>query len=358
VYTHEQSNAPWSGAAKSDTHTVWFGPGELAEQQSAPWRQWHEWRKGGRIIDWLQRQEIGAVAVSGYNDLGRTRIIRWCRSNNIPCFLFADSNIRGDTAAGLRAHVKRAYVSWAVRSCAGVMPFGSLGREYFLKYGADPKRIFYFPCEPDYGLIEGLPEQDLAEARARFGFSSGRRRVLYCGRLVRVKRVDLLIDAFAALASELPDWDLIVIGDGPLRDELFARVPASLKDRVKWLGFIDDQKLISAIYRNCDVLALPSEYEPWALVVNEGAAAGLALLTSDAVGAAAELVRDGVNGAVFVAGNPSDLLGKLRTVTDPSQVDRLKAGSRTVLASWRTTGDPVEGMRRALGSVIGSCFYG
>lgn len=348
VYTHEKSNAPWTNAADLDTRPVCFGPGELAESQSALSRQWHEWRKGGRIIRWLRHEKIDAVAIHGYNDLGRHRVVQWCHRNHVGCFLFADSNIRGDTVTGLKAWIKRAYLHRLIRNCTGVMPCGSLGRDYFLKYGAAPSKIHYFPCEPDYDLIQNLSGEEITAARTQFHLSPDRRRIIYCGRLVDVKRVDLVIDAFVSIAADRPDWDLLIVGDGPRKRELLSRVPTALTNRVRWLGFIDDQKLVSAIYRSCDVLALPSDYEPWALVINEAAAAGLAMVASDAVGAAAELVRDGMNGAIFAAGSLNDLVVKLAIVTDPAQIDGLKRGSSRVLEDWRRSADPVDGLRRAL----------
>jgi glycosyltransferase involved in cell wall biosynthesis len=194
--------------------------------------------------------------------------------------------------------------------------------------------------------------EKIAEARERFDLSPGRRRLIYSGRLVGLKRVDLLIDAFASIAADRPEWDLVVLGDGTLKANLMARVPTELAKRVRWLGFIDNQELVSAIYRSCDMLVLPSDYEPWALVVNEAAAAGLAIVASDSVGAAAELVRTGVNGEIFLSGNLRDLSAKLTLVTDSAKIDRFKAGSNTVLAEWRSSADPVEGLRQALRTAL------
>jgi glycosyltransferase involved in cell wall biosynthesis len=190
-------------------------------------------------------------------------------------------------------------------------------------------------------------------ARQRFGLAAGRRRIVYSGRLADVKRVDLLVDAFATVAGDRPDWDLLVVGDGPLREALAGRIPPALRGRVTWTGFLDDQETISALYKSCDVLVLPSEYEPWAVVINEAAAAGLAIVASDVVGAAAELVRDGVNGRTFPAGDGAALTAALRDVTAPDvtapdRADAMKAASAAVLADWRRRGDPVEGLRAAL----------
>jgi Glycosyl transferases group 1. len=59
---------------------------------------------------------------------------------------------------------------------------------------------------------------------------------------VPVKAVDQAIDAFASVAYRLPDLDLVIVGDGPLREELKERVPGPLASRVIFAGFFDKQE--------------------------------------------------------------------------------------------------------------------
>jgi glycosyltransferase involved in cell wall biosynthesis len=348
AYTHEESNAPWSFHVPPEINPVSFGRGESSRDQSKPRYALREWRKGGRILRWMAENDVRAAVVSGYNDPGLVRILRGCHRRRRPTFLFGDSNVRGDHTAGLKAIVKRGLVGRAVRWSTGVMPCGTLGQAYFEKYGATPEQVFFFPYEPDYGLPSRVKEEQVAAARARLGLTPGRRRIVYSGRLVPVKRVDLLIDGFAAIAGQRPEWDLLIIGDGPERERLRARVPGELRNRVTWTGFLDDQETVTALYRSADVLALLSDFEPWAVVVNEAAAAGLAIVATDVVGAAAELVRDGVNGAIVPPGDLAAVTRALLDVTDPTNTDRMKAASAGVLADWRRRGDPVQGLRRAL----------
>jgi len=228
------------------------------------------------------------------------------------------------------------------------MPCGTLGQAYFEKYGARPDQVFFFPYEPDYDLVTQITADAIAAAQQRFGLDPARRRLVFSGRFARMKRVDLLIDAFAAIAPDRPDWDLLIIGDGSLRAQLRARLPNALESRVTCAGFLDDPKTVATLYRASDVLVLPSEVEPWAVVINEAAAAGLAIVASEVVGAAAELVRDGVNGRIFPAGDVAALRGALLDVTRADRTDAMKAASATVLADWRRRGDPVAGLRRAL----------
>jgi len=348
VFTHSVSNAPWQPALPDDIRPINFGEGERSADQAKPQRAWHEWKKAGRIIRWMRREDIRVIVVGGYNDLGRLRLIHWCRRHGVPCMMFADSNVLGDRNSGLKRHVKRWIVQWVVRNCAGLMPCGTLGRQYFIKYGADPNLIFYFPYEPDYGMMMTLSTGEIDSIRGEFGLLLGRKRVVFSGRLVKEKRADLLVDAFAKIADSRPDWDLLVIGDGPLRESLKSRLPTRLTGRVMWTGFLDDQRKIAGLYRLCDVLVLPSDFEPWALVINEAAASGLAIVSSDVVGAAAELVRPGVNGELFRAGDLESLVDKLRIVTDDANTIRLQQGSADVLADWRRRGDPVQGLTDAL----------
>lgn len=350
LYSWNEGDQPWK-LTDPDVRPVSFAvPGEVDNDQ--PVRSaWSDWRKAGRKIDWLREHGVRAVVVSGYNRLGALRIAGWCKWNDIPCFVTGDANVHADRATGWKRFAKTLVVRWMLRQCDGALPFGTAGRRFFENYGADPKRIFLFPGEPDYSRIEALTEPEIQAAASAHGLKSDRRRIVFCGRLIRVKRVDLLIDAFVKIASDRPEWDLVIIGDGPLKRELQARVPVGLESRVRWTGFIADQNRVAGIYRSCDVLALPSDHEPWALVVNEAAAAGLALVTSDVVGAAEDLVRPGVNGATFARGDVTDLAKALESVTAADKIDTLKSGSSAVLAEWRRSADPVKGLRNALQSV-------
>ncbi len=348
IFTHEQSNANWSFDPPAEINPVSFGKGESSNNQASLKFALHEWRKAGEIIRWIQREQVRAIVMLGYNDLGRLRIIRWCARRGVPCFLWGDSNIKGDLATGFRALVKNAVVSYVVKLCTGILPCGSLGRAYFLKYGANPGRIYYFPVEPDYDLVQNLAPGEISAALTRFGLQPERQRIVFSGRLANIKRPELLLEAFAEIAASRPDWDLVFIGDGPLREQLKRTVPEALVGRVCFTGFLDDQRIVGALYRGSRVLVLPSDYEPWALVINEAAAAGMAIIATEVVGAAAELVRDGVNGRLVPPGDPAALRQALLDATEFGRIDSMCQASRPILDEWRHRGDPVAGLRKAL----------
>ena len=348
AYLLEQNDQPWTGEQDAMTRPVIFGPGEsvLAFRLFAdiPF----DFFKGGRVIRWIKDNNIRAVVIGGYSDAARYRTILWCRRHGIPCFLTGDSNIRADVATGLKRLVKHIIVRAAVNRCDLVMPYGRRGHEYYRRYGVPDDRLSFFPYEPDYEMIRNLPQDRIEAARARFNLSPNRQKLVICGRLVRIKRVDLAIAAFSAIAAQRPQWDIIVIGSGPLKESLRASIPEALRPRVVFTGFIDQPADIAAVLHNCQVLVHTAERDAWGLVLNEAAAAGLAIISSDDTGAAGDLVEDGVNGRLFPSGDLASLSRCLLEVTDPAHTQTMRHASLRVLADYRRRADPVANLRSAL----------
>jgi glycosyltransferase involved in cell wall biosynthesis len=347
-FTHGRADFNWEIPGMSAINPVFLAAVEEDVRGAGRIGNWlRELARATRIIERARREDVAAFVINGYNDLTRLHLVRWCRGHGLPAFVRGDSNIRGDTATGLRAALKRKLVGWVLRNAAGAMPMGRLGQEYFEKYGADPRRCFWVPYEPDYGHFARGDPAEVEAFRDRHGLSPARRHVLSCGRLVAVKRVDLAIDAFARVAARRPEWDLLVAGTGPLRRELTRRVPRELSDRVHFLGFLDVDGTRLA-YHASEVLVLPSDEEPWAVVVNEAMAAGLPVVATDVVGAAWELVQDRASGRLVPRGDLEALVEALLDVTDPANLPRYRQAVGPALAAWRTRADPVSGVRAAL----------
>lgn len=396
LFTHDQPDQPWDLEATADIRPVAFGKGHAAQGRAHPRHVPRDLAKARRIARYITTNGVRAVVMCGYSDACRVALMLWLRWRGIPVLLFNDGNIRSEKPGSWRRIVKALTVRPLMRCCSAFLPCGTLGAALMHRAGARSERIFFFPYEPEYALIaRATRAQGLAELQA-FGLpDQGRRRIVFCGRMIPEKRPGVALEAFAALAPSRPEWDLVLIGDGPLRADLQARVPPDLAARVAFTGFIGAQERIAAIERACDVLVLPSAYEPWGLVVNEAVAAGMAVVSSDAVGAAAELVKPGMNGEIVSAcaeapgGDPVDEPTRVPGIERPAltstasstpaytrfgfgpehtawsaaftralgvctaadRIDGLKAGSAPVLAEWRRRGDPVDGLRRALHAV-------
>ncbi len=342
LFTHEHASSPWQYRDVPEIRPVLFGRGESTQAGTGLGGPWRAWQKAGEIIQWLEAHQIEMLIVLGYNDLTRLRLIRWAEQRRIPCYLFGDSNVLGDRATGWRRWVKRRYVPWVLRQVTGVLHCGRLGYRYFENYGVPASRLHPFPYEPDY--------DSLAQPPVPADLPAGRRRFLFVGRMIAAKRPDLLVEAFLRIAPQRPEWDLVMIGDGPLRASLADRVPPELRSRIDWKGFLGNYGELSAYFQACDVFVLPSDYEPWGVVLTE-AAVHLALVASSVVGAAADVIEDGVNGRLFPPGDQRRLEEAMLSASDPGETSRMKAASPEVLARFRRRTDPVSTLRRLAGAV-------
>jgi glycosyltransferase involved in cell wall biosynthesis len=348
LITHGPADFDWNMTMPEAIHVSHFGAAGDSPTAGTFRRPLYEWRKGGRLIDYLKANDVRAVIMFGYRYISYRRTIRYCHQSGIPLFVNNDSNIQNDRrmSPAKRWLKARMYGSW-IRQVSGVMPMGKFGDQFFIRYGANPQRLYRVPYTPDYDSFAERDETRLQQFRQKFGLSTGRKYFLYSGRLAPVKRVDLLIDAFGTIAAERPDWGLVVAGDGPLGDELRRRVPESLRRRVIWTGFLEQDELKSA-YHASEVLVLPSDFEPWAVVVQEALAAGLVVVASDAVGSAHELIADGLGGRIFPTGDLGALQEAMLEVSAANALSGHKQRPRDALDKWRNNTNPVNEIRRAL----------
>jgi glycosyltransferase involved in cell wall biosynthesis len=151
---------------------------------------------------------------------------------------------------------------------------------------------------------------------------------LFCGQIVSRKGVDLLVKSFCLLAQEHKDVRLTIVGDGPLRESLIASVPEAIRPRVTWAGFKEADEL-PPFFAQANVFVLPSLHDGWGVVINQAISAGMPVIASDAVGAAADLVSDGANGIIFPNQNEEALTAALRFFTDhPDCIHRFGKISR------------------------------
>lgn len=348
IYTHTQGVANRAQRDESDVNAVFFDTGEATPDRNKPGNQLNNIRRANRILNYFKENNVKAAILLGYNDICMLSLFRKCRRAGIKTYLWSDSNAMADSATGIKRTIKQRIISYVDRLSSGIFVCGSLGRDFFKNYGVHESRIIYSPYEPDYSMIRNLPDEAIERTRELYKLDSNRRRFVFCGRLVPAKRPDLAIRSFLQTAKERPDWDLLMIGGGDALGELKSMVPAELTQRVLFTGFIDDQEAISSLYRLSDVLVHPCEIEPWGLIINEAAAAGLAIITTKACGAGPELVEDGQNGFLIEPGTSEELTQAMIRISEPGAADTFKRESAGVLTRWSQQADPVMGIRKAL----------
>jgi glycosyltransferase involved in cell wall biosynthesis len=158
-------------------------------------------------------------------------------------------------------------------------------------------------------------ENPLMAVRGRanvIGDPGARRTLLSVGRLDAQKDHATLIDAFAGIASEVPDWDLSIVGDGPLRSELEAKISAlGMNSRIRMPGVFAD---IGAQYTRAQLFVQPSRYESLGLTTAEALVHGLpAVGFADCTGTNC-LIQDSVTGEL-VSGDVPRAAALARTLS-------------------------------------------
>jgi len=149
------------------------------------------------------------------------------------------------------------------------------------------------------------------------------RRFVFIGRMVEAKSVDKLAEAYRIYRQrETNPWPLICCGSGHLQSCLENEAGIRVE------GFVQPAKM-PELLASAGCLILPSQFEPWALVVHEAAAAGRLILASENVGAVTHLVQPGYNGFIFnnkdVAGL-AILMSRVSAMTD-TELDRMSRAS-------------------------------
>ena len=160
----------------------------------------------------------------------------------------------------------------------------------------------------------------------------GVHRILGLGRLERVKGFDLLIRAFASIATTRPEWELTILGDGPERDALTAEIARSgLGRRISLPGYASDA--MGALQR-ADLFVLSSRYEGFPNALCEAMACGVPVVAFDCPSGVAEIVRDGVDGLLVPAEDEGALSAAMaRLIADPEA--RRRMGGRAIEVSDR-----------------------
>jgi glycosyltransferase involved in cell wall biosynthesis len=210
---------------------------------------------------------------------------------------------------------------------------------------AFPDRIRTIPPAVDpIGFVPGTAARGMA--RRKLGLPAGIRIVGTVGRIDYQKAPEQWVDALASVAED-DVWG-VWIGDGPMHDEMLARVRRrGMADRFRLLGHRDD---VAELLPALDVFALASRYEGLPCALVEAMEAGVPVVAT-AVNAVPDLVIPGETGLLVPPDEPA-LLGRAMgyLLNEPDEAQRMAAAARVSLGG-RYTPD-------ALGVVLDHTYRG
>lgn len=157
--------------------------------------------------------------------------------------------------------------------------------------------------------------------------------VVAAGRLYPVKRYDLLIEAFAKVAAERPEWRLRIYGKGPERAALRAAVDRlALNDHVFLMG---PHATLETEWAKASVAAVSSEWESFGMTILEAMHAGVPVVSTDCPHGPGEIITDDSDGLLVPPGDPDALTtALLRLIDDTDLRHRLGTTARTTVQRY------------------------
>lgn len=221
----------------------------------------------------------------------------------------------------LRNPLFRLLRKWTINKCAHLCVVSSAMEKTCFALGVDKSKLST--------ISMGVDLTNIFYPAA--GVERKPERLIFVGRLVEKKGVQILIDAMQVIVAGNPDAELLVIGDGPLRKSIAAQVKDSgLSKNVVFKGAISNDQL-PALYSSASVSVVPSiidrqgDQEGLGLVMIEALGCGCAVVASS-LEPIKDVIIDGVTGLLSTPGNSAELAEKIILLLTDSGLCRRIAG--------------------------------
>lgn len=304
-------------------------------------RQWklELHRKMWRALDEIKPD---VVVVPGWSFADALSALLWCVKRNTPSVVMSESTAWDEPRVAWKEWIKRRLVKLNSTGLAGGKPH----TDYLVQLGLPRGSIF-----PGYDVVDNdyfARNADAARGQGTVAYRQHglpKRYFLASARFVEKKNLFRLIQAYGRyrdLAGKVeagksnPEiWDLVLLGDGPLKPELNRLVSElGLEICVHRPGFKQYHEL-PVYFGLASAFVHPSTTEQWGLVVNEAMASGLPVLVSNRCGCAADLIAEGVNGFTFDPENVEQLTQlMLKTSLENFPLATFSAESRRIISNW------------------------
>lgn len=257
------------------------------------------------------------------------------RSSGTP-FLFGTdaSSIAPRDARAWKVPIKKALWPLLFSLADQVIVPSTPAKELMMSLRIAEERVTLTPYSVDNDWwMEQSSHVNREEVREQWGATRDTRVILFCAKLQPWKRPLDLLRAFSK--AHIPGALLLYAGEGLLRPQLEQEAAAlGITEQVRFLGFVNQSQL-PGVYTAADLMVLPSDYEPFAVVVNEASCCGCPVSASDRVGAARDLIAPVNPELMFPCGNVDALAAVLRkALADPARLIEMARAARRRMEEW------------------------
>lgn len=280
------------------------------------------------VLNKINEYSPDKIVIYGWNYDSHLKVLKYFK-NKVPIYFRGDSHLINNKLS-IRTFIRKVYLSYIYKHIDFAIAVGVNNKKYYKWAGLKNKQILFAPHAIDNKKFEITDSKKVSSIRTDLNIPDDYTIFLYCGSFEDRKRVSDLILAKSKLSNE--KCSLVIVGAGKNDTFLFDLANQQNDKNIHFIGFVNQSELPS-YYALSDVFVLPSEIETWGLVINEAMAAGLAIIASDKVGAADDLVTN--NGFQYKCGSISDLLEKmLKLINDRKLLESFKNQSKINISNW------------------------
>lgn len=282
------------------------------------------------IINEIKKFNPDALLVYGWAYQSHLKVLRHFKGKIQVWFRGDSTNL--NTNGWLKALIRKTFLKWVYQHVDIAFYVGSANKAYYEKHGLTNQKLIFAPHAIDNHRFAALPSKGYTDLRKTLNITTKDILVLFAGKLDHKKNPSLLLKAFADI--DMPNAHLLFVGNGSLEEELKDRVKNEMIKNVHFISF-QNQSQMPIIYQACDIYCLPSVSETWGLAVNEAMAARKAILVSNKVGCAVDLVINGENGFIFKSADLTDLKEKLLVLLKNKQLTaEMGVISSKIIENW------------------------
>jgi glycosyltransferase involved in cell wall biosynthesis len=279
------------------------------------------------------KRDFDVVISAGWLDFVSQVGFLLCKLTNKKFIIWSESTINEPS---WRRTIMLPFVRFLVRYSDACIAIGTRSKEYLLKLGSIPEKIFVGYSTVDVDLFKTKSKffkKERKAIRKKLGIKTSR-VVLYVGQFIERKGLIHLLKAFEELVKTYKDVSLLLVGYGPLKEKLIDYVEVNDLHNVIFKSHIEVQKM-PQVYSASDLFVLPSIEETWGLVINEAMACGLPIITTEKVGSSIDLVKNNYNGSVVSEGDYLSLYqGILKIITDTKTINTMSKNSGELILNF------------------------
>lgn len=234
-----------------------------------------------KIAPILSKIKPEVVIAMEYNPAA-LKSLAWCRLHKVPFIHLTDGTLYSERDIGKVQKCARRIIC---KNADAFIASSTKSKEKLMAWGVDEKEIFVSLLTVDITKFKDIKREPVPG------------RILYVGRLVKGKGLDLLIESLKSVDEK---FELRIVGDGTENEWNYIENLAKrsgIGERIIWCGFKEGKELVDE-YRKADIFVLPTRVDCYGLVLLEALCSRLPIVASKYADGAYDIVQDGVNGYI------------------------------------------------------------